>query len=194
MSEEGKPTVFLGQAKPDPKSQFTDPYFPPNENSLLATDKLGSPIDPQEGKSEINPAEIEWRRAKDIFPEPHLFENDISVNDVRQGKIGNCYFLSSLAALCEFPVLISDIFITKDYNLNGIYELQLYIDGEKQIVYLDDYFPCIKDTNVPYFAKPNSFELWVMLLEKAWAKINGGYANIVAGWPCDVMRALTGFG
>ena len=194
MSEEGKPTVFLGQAKPDLKSQFTDPYFPPNENSLLATDKLGAPIDPKEVRTEINPAEIEWRRAKDIFPEPHLFENDISVNDVRQGKIGNCYFLSSIAALCEFPVLISDIFITKDYNVNGIYELQLYIDGEKQIVYLDDYFPCIKGTNVPYFAKPNSFELWVMLLEKAWAKINGGYANIVSGWPCDVMRALTGFG
>ena len=34
---------------------------------------------------------------------------------------------------------------------------------------MDDYFPCSKKTRVPIFAKPNGPELWVMLLEKAWA-------------------------
>ena len=98
-----------------------------------------------------------------------------------------------MAALCAYPGLISDIFLTREYNPKGYYKLRLFIDGEYQIVYLDDYFPCVKDTNVPYFAKPNTFELWAMLLEKAWAKVNHGYANILSGWPCDVFRAFTGF-
>jgi hypothetical protein len=33
-----------------------------------------------------------------------------------------------------------------------------------------------------------------MLLEKAWAKVNGGYANIISGLPCEALEFLTGFG
>ena len=32
-----------------------------------------------------------------------------------------------------------------------------------------------------------------MLLEKAWAKVNGGYGNILVGNPSEVFRFLTGF-
>ena len=32
-----------------------------------------------------------------------------------------------------------------------------------------------------------------MILEKAWAKVNGGYVNIIGGWPCEVLRSLTPF-
>lgn len=31
-----------------------------------------------------------------------------------------------------------------------------------------------------------------MLLEKAWAKVNGGYANIAAGITREALRTLTG--
>lgn len=185
--------VFLDQIQMNPDKPWVDDIFPPNDKSLLALDELGSPIDPLETKRKINVSEIEWKRAHEIFPQPYLFENEICVDDIKQGKIGNCYFMSTIAALCEFPGLISKIFLTKEYNPNGIYKVVLFIDGEFQIVYLDDYFPCIKGTNIPYFAKPNSFELWALLLEKAWAKINGGYANIISGFPCDVFRTFTGF-
>jgi calpain-15 len=36
-------------------------------------------------------------------------------------------------------------------------------------------------------------EFWVLLIEKAWAKIFGSYENIDAGFPEDVFFACTGF-
>ena len=183
---------YKDQEDPKPGELFTDPLFPPNDNSLLGKTEDGNFIDPEAGKRAfiINPDDIEWKRSTEIFAEPQLYEGTISVDDIKQGKIGNCYFLSAIAAMCEFPRLISQTILSTEVSTDGIYKVLMFIDGEFQIVYVDDYFPCIKGTNVLYFAKPNSFELWVVLLEKAWAKVNGGYANIISGWPSDVFRAL----
>lgn len=56
---------------------------------------------------------------------------------------------------------------------------------------VDDYFPCLKDGNPAYSQSVNK-ELWVMILEKAWAKVFGSYQNIIAGNPREVLKALTG--
>ena len=69
----------------------------------------------------------------------------------------------------------------------------LFIEGEYKTIYLDDYFPCLKGTNIPYFTKVNNFSFWPLLLEKAWAKINSSYQNALSGWPNDIFRAFTGF-
>ena len=98
-----------------------------------------------------------------------------------------------MAALTEFPKLIYQIFRSKEINQEGFYEIVLFIDGEWQIIFVDDYFPVIKGTKNFPFARPNGNELWVILLEKAWAKVNGGYANIISGWPSDALAAITGF-
>ncbi len=47
------------------------------------------------------------------------------------------------------------------------------------MVEIDDFFPCRKRKNGTFysvFSKPrNNYLLWVLILEKAWAKINGSY-------------------
>jgi hypothetical protein len=43
---------------------------------------------------------------------------------------------------------------------------------------VDDYVP-IDKRGQPLFCQPNKNEIWVPILEKAWAKANGSYANIV---------------
>jgi hypothetical protein len=43
-------------------------------------------------------------------------------------------------------------------------------------VVIDDYIPT--KGYLPIYCKPRSGDLWQLLLEKAWAKLNGSYAAI----------------
>lgn len=41
------------------------------------------------------------------------------MEDIAQGSIGNCYFLSALGALAEYPNLIKKIIRTEEVNNFG---------------------------------------------------------------------------
>lgn len=66
----------------------------------------------------------------------------------------------------------------------------MYKNGELTEVVMDDYVPCLD--GAPCFSKANGNELWVIILEKAWAKLHGSYERIEAGHAHEVMRDLTG--
>ena len=183
------------------KDNYIDELFPPNNDSILGI-KNGVPVEKIEErlkKSQLEfPFDVDniiWLRAEEIFNFQHysIFVNDISIDDVLQGYLGNCYLMSSLAAMTNIPQLICQLFRSFQVNKFGCYEIGLNIEGEWQIILLDDYFPCSKKTRTPIFAKPNGPELWVMLLEKAWAKINGGYINITGGYASEVLSVFTSF-
>lgn len=44
----------------------------------------------------------------------------------------------------------------------------------------------------PAFTKAKDDELWVVLLEKAWAKLYTSYKRIEAGYPEEALHDLTG--
>ena len=67
----------------------------------------------------------------------------------------------------------------------------MYKNGEEQTVILDNYVPCLADGE-PCFSKANGNELWVLLLEKAWAKLHGSYERIIGGQAHLTLRDLTG--
>jgi len=75
-------------------------------------------------------------------------------------------------------------------NQAGCYEVKFYINGELCPVAVDDCFPC-RDGQ-PAFSKSNGNELWVLILEKAWAKACGNYEKTVIGYASEALRALTG--
>ena len=65
-------------------------------------------------------------------------------------------------------------------------------NGEYQEVIIDDYFPVKRDSNRAAFAQPaGGQEIWVLVLEKCWAKLYGSYANIIGGLPSEVLHALS---
>ena len=42
---------------------------------------------------------------------------------------------------------------------------------------MDDRFPCDAASGSPLFTKPNDDEMWVMIMEKAFAKVWGGSSS-----------------
>jgi calpain-15 len=177
--------------------KFTDPLFLPDKNSLMSLDpNTGNPIDQiqyDEDANTIPHDRITWKRANDIYPKCELFVDKIEAGDIMQGSLGNCYFLAAIAAMTEFPNLIHKIFKTDKLNQFGIYEIALFLDGEWQIVIIDDYLPYDPKYNSSAFTHSNGQELWVLMIEKAWAKVNGGYLNTIGGQAYDPLSAFTGF-
>ena len=72
------------------------------------------------------------------------------------------------------PGLIERLFITKTWNKEGVYRLRICLGGDWVDVTIDDLLPC-SPYGGPLFAGCPRNELWVMLLEKAYAKLFGSY-------------------
>jgi calpain-15 len=60
----------------------------------------------------------------------------------------------------------------------------MQINGEVEEIIVDDFIP-VNEVGEPLFCQPNKNEFWVLILEKAWAKVHGSYANIVSK-PSDI--------
>jgi len=110
-------------------------------------------------------------------------------NDVKQGSVGNCYFISSISGLAKYPQYIKNAFVNKLSNKEGIYGIRFFIRGKPWVVTIDDKFlvnmyseessVTKKNSDVHMnemvFARGKDFALWGPLLEKAWAKVKGTY-------------------
>jgi calpain-15 len=134
-----------------------------------------------------------WARPDTIYGKGNyqIFNDGISWNDIKQGSLGDCYYLSVLAALAEWPHRIEKLLVTKQVNDQCIYGVRICDMGEWKEVILDDYVPVFPDDGTPVFSSGNGNELWVMLLEKAWAKLYGSYAKIEAGLTREALHDLT---
>lgn len=82
--------------------------------------------------------------------------------------------MAAVASIAENPALVRRLFLTKTYNPEGVYRLRICKNGEWIDVIVDDYIPCYFNGG-PIFTRGNGNELWVLLLEKAYAKLHGDY-------------------
>ena len=71
----------------------------------------------------------------------------VSPNDIKQGIVSNCYFLSALSVLAEFPDRVYNLFKTDQLNDQGVWCVQLFKNGRHQEITMDDYVPCLPDRN-----------------------------------------------
>jgi hypothetical protein len=79
---------------------------------------------------------------------------------------------------------------------NGLYCFRFYKEGGWRYVVIDDFLPffCREDGTLNYiFGQCSSaFELWVPLIEKAYAKLHGCYEALNGGVIEDALVDLTG--
>eukprot|EP00490_Sorites_sp_Unknown_P019510 CAMPEP_0114658686 /NCGR_PEP_ID=MMETSP0191-20121206/16200_1 /TAXON_ID=126664 /ORGANISM="Sorites sp." /LENGTH=177 /DNA_ID=CAMNT_0001881365 /DNA_START=521 /DNA_END=1051 /DNA_ORIENTATION=- len=126
----------------------------------------------------------------------YLFQNGIEADDVAQGALGDCWLLAAIASLAEFPGAIERCFKNNEKSDRGKYTIKLYdfrLNVRKRVdVVIDDYIPCSKDTNEPMFSQAKGNEMWVLLLEKAFAKFCGGYSELKGGHAMWAMQVITG--
>ena len=122
----------------------------------------------------------------------------IQPHDIFQGILDDCYFLAALSALAERPIFIERLFDMdrSDSVVEKKYYVELILGGMKKKVELDDFVPCVEKNGryTPLFAKTGDAEdeIWVLLLEKAWAKLYGSYEKIAWGDLEEALSACTG--
>jgi hypothetical protein len=122
----------------------------------------------------------------------------VDPSDVIMGSCNNCYAFAALSGIAEAldtedklaekdkGARIRSRFLTNKVNSAGCYAVKFVIDGQPRIVVVDDYFPFIKTRGgkeIFAFAKSKvgENEIWVQLVEKAWAKLCGSYESSEMG-------------
>ena len=178
-------------------SPWTDPLFKPEKANLCPYKSNGEWNLPEDVEdSDVDGWEkLKWARAEEIMNTQNyqVFVEGTSADDIIQGSIGDCYFLSAIGSLCKFPKLINRLFYSKEKTKEHEYGIYIFINGLWELVLVDDYFPYSGSYFKQFaFGSSRGNELWLSLLEKAWAKINGCYAKIgCGGTPNEVFDVLT---
>jgi hypothetical protein len=145
------------------------------------------------------PAPIVWKRPSEIpgYSKPSLWgSGGISPKASMQGYLGDCWFLSSASAVAAYPSLIQQVFKNTEYADDGAFELYFYVRGEKVSVIIDDRLPVLdwpNKTYPTYNSHPSpQGAWWLVLMEKAFAKLNYNYTQLNSGAPSEAFAAITG--
>lgn len=163
--------------------KFTDTQFDHDKPEVV----LGERIAPVASQREIE----EWKRASDI-PGAVLFRDGASHEDITQGALGDCYFLSALSVLGNDRTV--ELFVCQEdsdslneadpnhWKKTGCFMVKFHKDGNFTYIIVDDWLPVRRDGQ-PAFTRggDDGLELWPAILEKAYAKLYGSYSAIEAG-------------
>ena len=127
------------------------------------------------------------------FGDKPLFGSQgINRHDVSQGRIGNCGLVAGLASIAakhgeRIEQAIVDL-------RDGTYAIRFKLLGQEMYLRLDNDLP-VRQPNtkkLAYAGLGNGGSMWVALLEKAEAVVQGGYGNLWGIWP-DVAYHHLGF-
>ena len=85
---------------------------------------------------EMQPQNV--KRVGEIFEQPRFYIDDVTSNDVRQGRNGDCWFLAALCTLSVKPGLVEKLCVARDEAV-GVYGFVFFRDGQWTSVIVDDF-------------------------------------------------------
>ncbi|XP_005462383.1 calpain-1 catalytic subunit-like [Oreochromis niloticus] len=168
---------------------FVDNEFPPNGRSLGDLPDLSSSQE----------SEVKWLRPADLLrkqgkkDKPAFSKDGMSRFDFGQGDVGNCWFLSAISALTFQKGLMAQV-VPMDQSFEdyaGIFHFRFWRFGKWIDVVIDDYLPTINKRLLSVSSKDGN-EFWAPLLEKAYAKVCGSYADMHGGSSSEACKDFTG--
>uniref|UniRef100_A0A671MCP8 Zgc:85932 n=1 Tax=Sinocyclocheilus anshuiensis TaxID=1608454 RepID=A0A671MCP8_9TELE len=138
--------------------------------------------------------DLVWKRPKEICPFPQFIADGATRIDICQGILHDCWFLSAVASLSLYPSLLYRVVpsgqgFQKGYI--GRFSFRFWQYGEWTEVDIDDRLPT-QNGQLIYLYSSNKNEFWSALLEKAYAKLKGGYTALNMGFPHEAMADMTG--
>jgi hypothetical protein len=141
---------------------------------------------------------IIWKRPYDVTDTPQFFINSAQHRDPSQGELSDCWFVVAVANITFHKQIFERIVplnqtFDKQNGYTGLFHFHFWQFGLWYDVIIDDYLPFNKKTNQPWCSwnRHEPDEFWVALIEKAYAKLNGGYKNLNGGAPIEAFTDLT---
>eukprot|EP00928_Gymnodinium_smaydae_P029161 TRINITY_DN22037_c0_g1_i1.p1 TRINITY_DN22037_c0_g1~~TRINITY_DN22037_c0_g1_i1.p1 ORF type:complete len:741 (+),score=128.12 TRINITY_DN22037_c0_g1_i1:44-2224(+) len=189
--------------------EYSDKEFPCNDRSIgKVQGDTASGVNYEGGVAWAKASDIARAATQKAVPSPagqksmesgaRLFQGRIEPDDVLQGSLGDCWLMAACATLSERPEVLQQAFSTKHYDPRGKYCFRLWNQikdkpGTKWVdIVIDEYIPVYPGTLKPKFAKTHCNEMWVLLLEKAFAKMYGSYSELDGGHAHWAIAAITG--
>ncbi|KAL1258140.1 hypothetical protein QQF64_011384, partial [Cirrhinus molitorella] len=131
---------------------------------------------------------------EELVTNPCFIVDGVSRFDYKQGHLGNCWFLASVGGLTFQKDITNQVIpVEQSFSKNyvGIFQFKFWRFGEWIDVVIDDLLPTFNEKLV--FVHPKtSNEFWPALLEKAYAKVCGSYADLDSGRRSEAMLDFTG--
>ncbi|XP_032446887.1 calpain-9-like [Xiphophorus hellerii] len=137
---------------------------------------------------------VRWMRPKELFSSPKFIVDGASRLDICQGKLSDCWVLSAIASLANYPELLKKVVpLNQSFQdgYNGRFSFRFWQYGQWEEVRIDDFLPTYNNKLI-YLSSPERHEFWSSLLEKAYAKLKGGYRALELGYPHEAMVDMTG--
>ncbi|XP_032617742.1 calpain-10 isoform X1 [Hylobates moloch] len=176
-----------GRGATPARELFRDAAFPAADSSLFCD--LSTPL------AQFR-EDITWRRPQEICATPRLFPDDPREGQVKQGLLGDCWFLCACAALQKSRHLLDQVIPPgqpswADEEYQGSFTCRIWQFGRWVEVTTDDRLPCLAG-RLCFSRCQREDVFWLPLLEKVYAKVHGSYEHLWAGQVADALVDLTG--
>jgi hypothetical protein len=182
------------------------------ENADGAVHKVGSFLSVQTATGSVAVSKTIANKTGVVttLPEPTTTESDIAyksfatqplfssagpaADDINQGYVGDCYFLSTLSSVAKIdPNLIEQSVVSLG---DGTFAVQFHQNGQSVFVRVDANLPTWSWGQLAYAGEGAGGSIWAAVMEKAFAVYRDGsstaasYNNIEAGWMDEVYSDL----